>query len=59
MPIKASVIIKHKLAFTPYDTKWIPSSSKLCSVGATSNGLGKIAVYGLEEKRLELKQEVI
>lgn len=57
MPIKASVLLKHNLSFTPYDTKWIPSSNKLCSVGATSNGLGKIAVYGLEDKRLELKQE--
>lgn len=59
MSITSHCLIKQDLSFTPYDTKWIPCSSTLCTVGATSNGTGKIAVYGLGDKRLELKREVL
>lgn len=51
-------LIEHNISFTPYDTKWIPFSSKVCSVGSNSSGTGKIAVHGLADKRLELKREV-
>ncbi|KAG2235856.1 hypothetical protein INT48_003968 [Thamnidium elegans] len=57
MSITSHCLVKQDLSFTPYDTKWIPCSSTLCTVGATSNGTGKIAVYGLGDKRLELKRE--
>lgn len=58
MSITSHCLIKHDIYFTPYDTKWIPCSSRLCVVGANSHGAGTIAVYGLVDKRLELKQEV-
>lgn len=51
-------LINKELSFTPYDVKWIPHSSRLCAVGATNQGTGKIAVYGLSGKHLELKAEV-
>lgn len=58
MSISASLLIKQDLTFTSYDTKWIPHSSRLCTFGANMDGTGKLAVYGLADKRLELKQEV-
>ncbi|KAG2214265.1 hypothetical protein INT47_000821 [Mucor saturninus] len=58
MSITGHCLIKHDIYFTPYDTKWIPCSSRLCVVGANSHGAGTIAVYGLVDKHLELKQEV-
>ncbi|KAI9335064.1 WD40-repeat-containing domain protein [Pilaira anomala] len=57
MSITSHCLIKHDLYFTPYDTKWIPCSSTLCTIGTNSHGTGKIAVYGLGDKRLELKRE--
>jgi hypothetical protein len=58
MSASASLLIKQELSFTSYDTKWIPHSSKLCTIGANIDGTGKLAVYGLADRQLELKQEV-
>ncbi|KAI8991042.1 WD40-repeat-containing domain protein [Mycotypha africana] len=55
--VKAHNLISHHLSITPYDVKWIPSSSRVCVVGASEVGTGKISIYGLEGKRLELKRE--
>ncbi|KAI8079094.1 WD40-repeat-containing domain protein [Gilbertella persicaria] len=57
MSVEATCLISKELPFTPYDIKWIPISSKLCVVGATGEGAGKISVYGLHGKQLELKHE--
>lgn len=52
-------LLTRELSFAPYDVKWIPCSSRVCTVGATNHGTGKIAVYNLVGKQLELKTEVI
>jgi hypothetical protein len=57
--ISVDTLISKEVPFTPYDVKWIPCSAKFCAVGATNQGTGKIAVYGMEGKHLELKHEVI
>ncbi|CAO3654020.1 unnamed protein product [Cunninghamella echinulata] len=46
-----------ELSFTPYDVKWIPSSNRICSVGATGQSTGKIAIFTLEDKRVTLTAE--
>jgi hypothetical protein len=51
-------LLSKNLSFTPYDVNWVPKSSRVCIVGATNQGTGRIAAYGLEGKQLELKQEV-
>lgn len=51
-------LLTRELSFAPYDVKWIPCSSRVCTVGATNHGTGKIAVYNLVGKQLELKTEV-
>jgi hypothetical protein len=56
--ITVDTLITKEVSFTPYDVKWIPSSSRFCAVGATNQGTGKIAVYGMAGKHLELKHEV-
>ncbi|ORX51980.1 WD40 repeat-like protein [Hesseltinella vesiculosa] len=50
-------LAKKDLSFTPYSVQWIPSSSRLCSVGGTERTTGKIAVYAFEEKQLVLAAE--
>ncbi|GAN01935.1 WD repeat-containing protein 92 [Mucor ambiguus] len=50
-------LLTRELSFAPYDVKWIPCSSRVCTVGATNHGTGKIAVYNLVGKQLELKTE--
>lgn len=58
MAIKLTSLVNKELTFTPYNVNWIPCSSRICAVGATNQGTGKIAVYGLVGKHLELKTEV-
>lgn len=50
-------LLTRELSFAPYDIKWIPCSARVCTVGATNHGTGKIAVYSLVGKQLELKTE--
>ncbi|KAI8347663.1 WD40-repeat-containing domain protein [Blakeslea trispora] len=57
MTFETICLINKELPFTPYDSKWIPLSSRLCVVGATGEGAGKIAIYGITGKHLELKHE--
>lgn len=59
MSITSVSLVNRELSFTPYDIKWIPCSSRVCTVGATNHGTGKIAVYNLVGKQLELKTEVL
>ncbi|KAI8969839.1 WD40-repeat-containing domain protein [Pilobolus umbonatus] len=51
-------LLDKKLSFSPYAVKWIPCSARLCTVGATSQGTGRLSVYSLVNKQLELQQEV-
>ncbi|KAI8646275.1 WD40-repeat-containing domain protein [Parasitella parasitica] len=57
MPIKSACLVDRELSFTPYDIKWIPHSSRACVVGATNHGTGKMAVYNLIGKQVELTAE--
>ena len=53
----APQIIEHihkSLAFTPYDTKWIPCSAKLVALGIHPNAKGALHVYQLNSGDLEL-----
>lgn len=59
MSVTSVSLVNRELSFTPYDIKWIPCSSRVCTVGATNHGTGKIAVYNLVGKQLELKTEVL
>jgi hypothetical protein len=59
MSVTSVSLVNRELSFTPYDIKWIPCSSRVCTVGATNYGTGKIAVYNLVGKQLELKTEVL
>ncbi|KAI7906335.1 WD40-repeat-containing domain protein [Cokeromyces recurvatus] len=57
MSIRSHCLISKDLSFTPYDVKWIPLSSRLCVLGVTNQGTGKLGVYGLSGKHVELKTE--
>ncbi len=56
--MKGDCLISRDLPFTPYDVKWFPCSSRICVVGATKQGTGHVAIYGMSGKQLELKSEV-
>lgn len=51
-------LIQRDLSFTPYSVEWVPSSARLCAVGATTRGAGIISVYRVNGKRLEIANEV-
>jgi len=56
----APQIIEHvqkSLNFTPYDTKWIPCSSKLVVMGIQANAKGALHTYQLSNGNLELCNE--
>ncbi|KAI8330672.1 WD40-repeat-containing domain protein [Choanephora cucurbitarum] len=57
MTFETTCLISKELSFTPYDSKWIPMSSRLCVVGATGEGAGKITIYSIAGKHLELQHE--
>ncbi|KAI9489693.1 WD40-repeat-containing domain protein [Zychaea mexicana] len=50
-------LISRDLTFTPYSIQWIPTSVRICAVGATGRGTGSIAVYELQNKMLTLVGE--
>ncbi|KAI7881280.1 WD40 repeat-like protein [Lichtheimia hyalospora FSU 10163] len=50
-------LIQRDLSFTPYSLQWVPSSARLCAVGATTRGAGIISVYRVNGKRLEIANE--
>lgn len=52
-------LIQRDLSFTPYSIQWVPSSARLCAVGATTRGAGIISVYRVNGKRLEIANEVV
>ncbi|SAL95255.1 hypothetical protein [Absidia glauca] len=45
------------LAFTAYQVAWVPSSSRICAVGATGRSTGKLAIYDLDGQVLGLTSE--
>ena len=51
-------LIKRDLSFTPYSIQWIPTSARLCAVGATTRGTGTVAVYEMQSRQLALVGEV-
>lgn len=46
------------LAFTAYQVAWVPSSSRICAVGATGRSTGKLAIFDLDGQVLGLTTEV-
>ncbi|ORZ18590.1 WD repeat domain 92 [Absidia repens] len=50
-------LITKELAFTAYDVKWVPSSARICAVGATGDATGKIAIFDMDSKVLALTSE--
>ncbi|CAO3598938.1 unnamed protein product [Absidia cylindrospora] len=50
-------LITKELAFTAYDVKWVPSSARICAVGATGDATGKIAIFDVDSKVLALTSE--
>jgi len=56
----APQMIEHatqSLGFTPFDTKWIPSSARFCLFGQSPKAKGVFNVYALEEGKLKLLSE--
>eukprot|EP00606_Chrysophyceae_sp_TOSAG23-5_P000743 GSChrysophyteH2.ASY1.ANO1.1410.1 assembled CDS len=54
----APQIIEHvhkSLTFTPYDTKWIPSSNRFVAMGIQPNAKGALQVYEMNQGAVELK----
>lgn len=52
----APQIIEHinkGVDFTPYDTKWVPSSSRFVAMGIHPNAKGALHVYQMEQGQLE------
>jgi hypothetical protein len=45
------------LAFTPFDTKWIPSSARFCLFGQTPSAKGVFNIYSMEGGKLSLLNE--
>ncbi|CAO3699187.1 unnamed protein product [Rhizopus stolonifer] len=52
------MLITQNLSFMPYDLKWFPCSARVCVVGSTKEGTGRIAIYQLSKKELVLKGEM-
>ncbi|KAI9256516.1 WD repeat-containing protein 92-like protein [Phascolomyces articulosus] len=50
-------LISRDLTFTPYSIQWIPTSARICAVGATSRGTGTVAVFELQSNALSLVGE--
>ncbi|KAI8065477.1 WD40-repeat-containing domain protein [Gongronella butleri] len=46
-----------ELSFTPYHVQWVPSSTRVCVVGATDRQTSKLAVYSLNDKQVVLSTE--
>ncbi|KAG2222370.1 hypothetical protein INT45_006892 [Circinella minor] len=42
-------LISRDLTFTPYSIQWIPTSARICVVGATGRGTGTIAVFEFQK----------
>ena len=51
-------LISRDLTFTPYSIQWIPTSARICAVGATGRGTGTIAVFEFQSKVFSLVGEV-
>jgi hypothetical protein len=52
----APQIIEHinkGVDFTPYDTKWVPSSSRFVAMGIYPNAKGALHVYQMDQGQLE------
>ncbi|KAI8335180.1 WD40-repeat-containing domain protein [Chlamydoabsidia padenii] len=47
-----------ELAFTAYDVKWVPSSSRICAVGASARSTGKLAIFDVDNQVLSLITEM-
>ncbi|KAI8149453.1 WD repeat-containing protein 92-like protein [Fennellomyces sp. T-0311] len=50
-------LINRDLTFTPYGIQWIPTSARLCAVGATGRGTGTVAVFEMQSRQLALVGE--
>ncbi|KAI8099874.1 WD40-repeat-containing domain protein [Halteromyces radiatus] len=50
-------LVTKELAFTPYDVKWIPSSSRFCAVGGTGRSTGKITIFDFNGKIASITAE--
>ena len=52
-------IISKSLYYTPFDIKWLPSSTKLLIIGKTFSSKGVIQIYHLIKGKLEIESEFI
>ena len=50
--------INKSVGFTPYDTKWVPSSARFVTMGIHSNNKGALNIYQLNHGDLEVLEEV-
>lgn len=56
----APQIIEHltqSVAYTPYDTKWIPCSAKFVALGVEAKGTGVLNIYELGKTELKTVSE--
>ena len=45
------------LNYTPHDVKWVPSSARLVSMGATAGAKGILEIYALSGGELKKRAE--
>ena len=49
--------ISHSLNYTPYETRWVPSSSRVVVTGVHPKGTGALQIYALQAGKCVLQSE--